>query len=110
LDSSSAPRQLDYLSALDRPAQCRQFLLRNLTQPFDRRLIRCRRGQQQRDLVEIEPGALRRVDHGQGAEHAAGVAPLVPASFRDLEQAQLLVVTDRRRSLAGQARDVADRQ
>src|SRR5439155_19498060 len=86
----------------DRLAKQRQPLLGDLAQLFGCRVIRGGRLEQEADLVEAEPGSLRGLDHRERPHDGTRVAAPAADPLRRFHQADLLVVADRRRSLAAQ--------
>ena len=98
------------LRALDGLAERRELLLGDGAQPFRCRLIRGCCLQQEADLVEAEPGSLRGLDHRERPQDDARVAASAADPLRRFQEADRFVVADRRRSLAAQPCDLADRQ
>ena len=62
------------------------------------------------DLVQAEPGSLRGLDHRECPQDRRRVAAPAADSLGRLQQADFFVVADRRRGLAAQPCDRADRQ
>src|SRR5262249_36386634 len=95
----------DVLRALDLRVELRQLVLRDRAETSAVRLV-----EQQADLVEREPRALRGVDHRQRAERLRCVAAAAALARGSGEEPDRLVVAERRRRLAGACRDLTDRE
>src|SRR5689334_15398804 len=94
----------------DRRAENGEALLRDLSQLLDRVGVVGRRLEEETDLAEAQASSLGGVDDRQRSQDLRPVTAPPALAHRLRQQPDRLVVADRRRSLAAEPRNLADRE
>lgn len=100
----------DDLGACDRFIQLRKLPYRYVSKAFGRPAVVGRRLEQEPNLAEAKAGTLSSLDDRQLAHDLGWIAALAADAFWRPDEANLLVVADRRGCLARAPCDLTDRE